>query len=202
MFTGSYWSTHFFVIGHASQKWCNMPRKAMVVNAKQSQKFRDINLLISKLAKQSAIVMKMKDFDNIAVVNCLDMIWSGLTTMSSLQLWVEVIEKFPHWPFSQTELMSPWTHHVLFLFKSFLNHYIYHRHFRCCSSILSFDWSVKVRLMYLTVEFNLLDWRSADVAGTSYHLVSGISHKLVPQQYRGRPYLGLWNICFRSRILE
>ena len=46
----------------------------MVVNAKQSQKFRDINLLISKLAKQSAIVMKMKDFDNIAVVNCLDMI--------------------------------------------------------------------------------------------------------------------------------
>ena len=156
MFTGSYWSTHFFVIGHASQKWCSMPRKAMVVNAKQSQKFRDINLLISKLAKQSAIVMKMKDFDNIAVVNCLDMIWSGLTTMSSLQLWVEVIEKFPHWPFSQTELMSPWTHHVLFLFKSFLNHYIYHRHFRCCSSILSFDWSVKVRLMYLTVEFKKL----------------------------------------------
>ena len=68
----------------------------------------------------------------------------------------EVIEKFPHWPSSQTELMSPWTHHVLFLFKSFFNHYIFHRHFRCCSSILNLDWSVKVRLMYLTVEFKKL----------------------------------------------
>ena len=46
----------------------------MVVNAKQSQKFWDINLLISTLAKQSAIVMTVKDFDNISVVNCLDMI--------------------------------------------------------------------------------------------------------------------------------